>query len=88
LEPVKVAGAVADDLETLPGVRGASVRILSLEERPTLRARLDVDRDADPDDVLRRCDAVLQRCARCLGAPGVDARIRVDFAARDGARVA
>lgn len=87
LKPVAVAKAIAGDLETVDGVRTASVRISSLGEEPAMRVRLSVDRAADPDRVLEQVEPALQRGARSLGASEVDARIRIDFAGRDESRV-
>ena len=87
LEPVAVAKAMAHDLETVDGVRTASVRIRSMGQEPAMRMRLTVDRAADPDRVLEDVEPVLQRGAQSLGTSDVDARIRIDFAGRDESRV-
>lgn len=87
LEPVRLAQAIAGDLETIAGVRNAKVRILSTGKEPSMRARLEVDRLVDPDELLERTEAVLQRAARSFDAATVDARIRIDFADRRAARV-
>lgn len=86
-EPVGLARAVARDFEAQRAVRDAKVRLLAVGEEPRLHARLVVDRDADADDVLARTAPVLERAASSLGARRVDARIRIDFASRTGARV-
>lgn len=87
LEPVRLARAIAADLETIDGVRAARVRIISSGHAPTLRARLEVDRSADPDAVLERTEPVLERAAQSVDAQRVVARIRIDFAGRDTSRV-
>lgn len=87
-EPSRLAQAIAGDLETVDGVRKASVRILSTGREPVMRLRLDVERDADPDQLLERIKPVLRRAAESLDASDVDARIRIDFAGRDTSRVA
>ncbi|HSP02656.1 MAG TPA: hypothetical protein VLR27_04100 [Acidimicrobiales bacterium] len=87
LEPVAVAKAMAHDLETVDGVRSAAVRIRSLGQEPTMRVRLTVDRDADPDRLLEDVEPALQRGAQSLDAQDVEARIRLDFAGRDESRV-
>ncbi|MDZ7676630.1 MAG: hypothetical protein U5K30_16370 [Acidimicrobiales bacterium] len=88
LEPAKLAEAIEDDFEEQPAVRDAVVRLLETGQEPRLRARLEIDRDADPEEVLARCETVLTRAAQSLGSESVDAHIRLDFATRVGARVA
>ena len=87
LEPVAVAKAMARDLESVDGVRSATVRIRSMGREPAMRVRLSVDRAADPDRVLAHIEPALQRGAQSLGVADVDARIRIDFAGRDESRV-
>ncbi|MCO8128344.1 alkaline shock response membrane anchor protein AmaP [Acidimicrobiia bacterium EGI L10123] len=87
LEPVAVAQAMENDLETVDGVRSARVRIRSMGQEPAMRVRLTVDRAADPDRVLGDAEHALQRGAQSLSASDVAARIRIDFAGRDESRV-
>lgn len=87
LEPVRLAQAIAADLRTIDGVRKAKVRIQSIGSEPCMRARLEVDRLVDPDELLQRTEPALERAASSLDASTVDARIRIDFAGRDGSRV-
>mgnify|MGYP001164665912 CR=1 FL=1 len=87
LEPAPLARAIAGDLETIDGVRRAKVRIESLGEVPSVRARLEVDGHVDPDDLLARAEPALQRAARSVDAATVDARLRIDFADHRVARV-
>jgi hypothetical protein len=87
LEPVGVAKAMAHDLETVEGVRKASVRIRSLGPTPDTRVRLTVDRRADPDALLDRVEPALRRGAQTLDVEDLDAQIRIDFAGRDESRV-
>lgn len=87
LEPVGLARAIAQDLETADGVRKAKVRIRSTGQEPAMWVRLTVDRTADPDELLERAEPAMQRAARSLEVPGVDARIRIDFAGRNESRV-
>ncbi|MEX2626581.1 MAG: hypothetical protein WD225_06835 [Ilumatobacteraceae bacterium] len=87
LEPVRLARAIAGDLETIDGVRNAKVRILSTGKEPSMRAQLEVDRLVDPDELLKRTEPALERAARSFDAATVDARIRMDFADRRAARV-
>jgi hypothetical protein len=87
LEPVGVAKAMAHDLETVDGVRKASVRLRSLGPTPETRVRLTVDRMADPDLLLERVEPVLRRGAQTLDVDDLDAVIRIDFAGRDESRV-
>lgn len=87
LEPVRLAKAIAGDLETIDGVRNAKVRIISTGREPSMRARLEIDRLVDPDELLKRTEPVLERAAHSFDAATVDARIRMDFADRRAARV-
>lgn len=87
LEPVGVAKAMADDLETVDGVRKASVRLRSLGAAPETRVRLTVDRMVDPDLLLEHVEPVLRRGAQTLDVEDLDAQIRIDFAGRDESRV-
>lgn len=88
VEPARLARAIAGDMEDVDGVRKASVRIFSTGREPVMRVRLDVERDADPDQLLERIKPALRRAAESLDASDVDARIRIDFAGRDTSRVA
>lgn len=88
LEPVKLARAIARDLETVDGVRRAKVRIRSTGHEPAVRVRLTTDRAVDPDELLANIEPVFQRAAQSLEATDVEARTRIDFAGRDESRVA
>ncbi|MCD9623957.1 alkaline shock response membrane anchor protein AmaP [Rhabdothermincola salaria] len=87
LEPAGLAQAIAGDIGTVDGVRKARVRIVAMGREPSMHVRLDVHRAVDPDALLRRLEPALDRAAESLGVDAVEARVRIDFAGRDTARV-
>ncbi len=77
VEPVAVARALAKDLQQVPGVSGAKVRMVSIDTRPQLLAMVSIRDDADPDDVRLRAEAPFARLCRALEVDAVDVELRL-----------
>lgn len=75
--------ATQHDLEHIPGVQGAAVRLLGERDGPEVRARLDVRTDASLSAVAADVREALSRFTRTsgLGAETVDVTVRVDSGA-------
>lgn len=87
IEPVELARAIANDLETVSGVHKATVRMLELGSTPSMAVRLGLDRSVDPDQVLADIEPAVDRGRAVLDADRMTTRIRLDLDRRDGARV-
>lgn len=77
LAPVAAARALADDIESLPGVVGSRVRLMRWEPRPALIAWMDLQADADPLTVRAAAEEPLDRLCQALAVDGVVADFRL-----------
>ncbi len=77
IEPAAAAHALARDLESVPGVHAARVRVISLGPSPDLIATVDLQRDVDLAAVRRALEAPLDRFRGSTGARDLDAELRL-----------
>lgn len=75
------AAALGRDVETYPGVRRASARLVRDGERPEVALTVDVDDDAEVASLNRRIESdAFTRFRQALELEDLDARIRYRFA--------
>lgn len=77
VEPVAVARTVAKDLERVPGVTGAKVRMVSMTTRPQLVAMVSIRDDADPHRVREGAELPYFRLCQALDVEAVDVDLRL-----------
>jgi len=77
VEPVAVARAVAKDLERVPGVTGAKVRMVTMTTRPQLVALVSIRDDADPHRVREGAELPYFRLCQALAVDAVDVDLRL-----------
>lgn len=82
-----VTDAVARDLQRVRGVVGADVVLVGLRPEPTVRARVVLAADADPQRVVDATDGPLERLRAALGASSVHRTLELDFGVRELPRV-
>lgn len=75
-----LSSATKRDLERIPGVHGAAVRLLGERDEPEVRARLEVRQDASLSAVAADVHEVLGRFTTTsgLGAEDVDVTVQFD----------
>lgn len=87
LEPVAVARAVAQDLETVPGVTGSKVRFIEMGQKPHLVATVSIRDDTEPAMVREAAEEPFARLCHALGTPGVTVDLRIRPTGAQPARV-
>ncbi len=79
------ASALAHDIETYPGVRGARARIVSDHPSPEVEVTVDVHDDADVPALRRRIEEhALERFRTALEAQELRSRVHLRLAERAG----
>ncbi len=78
VEPVAVARALAQDLESVDGVTGAKVRVLTVAPQPHIVASVDLDAQASPDAVRAGVEEPIARACRALVVPAMTVDLRLN----------
>ncbi|HEY9475159.1 MAG TPA: hypothetical protein VIS06_15100 [Mycobacteriales bacterium] len=83
-----VSDAVRSEIETYPGIRSATARLVTERGTPTLLVSTALDGRTPPGEVRRRIQSeALAHARRALDDPGLPARLERRLSRRSGRRV-